>query len=114
MNATNNFNERKASSTFTRLAPIERMRAEGLETSNRLMAVPFFIITFSMTALISLSLYHFRISEQQHSFFVTLTTFGSLATLVGFCLLWRARTKALLIFSVVAALALGLIAPLGW
>jgi hypothetical protein len=114
VNATNNFNERKASNTLTRLAPIERMEMEGIAVTNKLMALPFFIITFSMTALVTLSVCHLRLTEQHHNFVVALTMFSSVAMLLGLVHFLRSSHRALLIYSVSCALFLGILAPLGW
>jgi hypothetical protein len=114
VNATNNYNERKASSTLTRLAPIERMEMEGMDATSKLIALPFFIITFSMTALITLSVYHFHLTESQHNFAVGLTLFSVVSMLLGLIHFIKAKPKTLLIYSISCAFVLGLVAPLGW
>lgn len=114
MNATNNINERHPSQTLTRLRPIEHLEWEGAETTNKLMALPFFIITFSMTALITLSVYHARFSEQQHNTVIALTIFSCAAMFLGLSHFTKTQCKTLLIYSVLCALVLGVLAPLGW
>ncbi len=114
MNATNNFNDRKPSQTFTSLAPLDRMELEAIETTNRLMALPAFIITFSVTALLSLTIYHVQLTEQQHAAVNTLTTLSTLVMMGGFALLLKSSHRTLLAYSVVCAAVLGIVAPMGW
>lgn len=114
VNATNNLNERPPSQTFTRLAPVERMEWENAETTKKLLSIPFFIITFSMTALLALSIFHARLTEQQHNLVTSITAFATIAMLLGLVHVFRAGTKSLLIYSVSCALILGFVAPLGW
>jgi hypothetical protein len=90
------------------------MEMEGLEATNRLIALPFFIITFSLTALIAISVYHFRLTEGQHNVVLAATVCAALSMLIGLFPMLHRKPKALVLYSITCAFILGLIAPLSW
>ncbi len=116
MNATNNLMRERLNSSMTlpAISSLDTVDYEQLEATKRLLAVPFFIITFSATALLTLSLNHASLSEQQHNTVVASTLAASLAMLLGVFPCIKAGNKTLLIYSVVSAMILGILAPLGW